>query len=149
MERLYPILEEQMEGGGSGRLIVTGSSMLPTLRQGRDSVVLKRPGTLQRGDIILYRRRSEQYVLHRIIRVREGGLLCCGDNQWQTERVEQDQVLAVVTAVQRRGRSFSTAGLCFRLWTVIWLALFPGRRPLIAVRRRLGRIKRFWKNRGC
>lgn len=144
MEQIYPLMEDQLERGGATILAVTGSSMLPTLRQGRDMAVLKKPEHLKRGSIILYRRYTGQFVLHRIVQVQDSGFLCCGDNQWQTEAVEPNQVLAAVAAVRRRGREVPADGPLSRLW----LALFPARRPLLAIRRRLGRIKRIWKSRG-
>ena len=146
MAQLYPLLAEQMEGGGSCLLAVTGSSMLPTLRQGRDVVVLRRPEELRRGDVILYRRESGQYVLHRIIRHAWRDCLCCGDNQRQTERVKREQILAVVSAVRRGGRLLSTRSFGWRLWSRLWLALFPARRPILWARRRLGRLRQIRKN---
>ncbi len=146
MEQMYPLLEEQMKQQGDAVIAVTGFSMLPTLRQGRDAVALAQPGRLRRGDIILYRRKAGQFVLHRIVREQEDGLLCCGDNQWKLETVEREQVLAVVCAVWRKGRKVPTNSPC--LWTGLWLVLFPVRRPLLAVRRALGRLKRKWKQRG-
>ena len=40
MEELVPLLQLQMETGGSARLIVTGYSMMPMLHHRKDSVVL-------------------------------------------------------------------------------------------------------------
>lgn len=146
MERLYPLLAEQLERGGSALLPVTGSSMLPALRQGRDTVVLCPPEELRRGDVILFLRGNGRYVLHRIIRRSGPGFLCCGDNQWQTERVAAEQVLARVSAVRRRGREIPAASPGWRLWAWLWTALMPVRRPVLRVRRGLGKLRRIWKN---
>ena len=57
MEELMPLLQLQMETGGSARLTVTGSSMMPMLRDRKDQVFLEPiTGPLKKGDLPLYRR---------------------------------------------------------------------------------------------
>ena len=144
MEELYPILEEQLASGGRCLLPVTGSSMLPALRQGRDAAVLeKRP--VGRGDVILYRRENGAFILHRIVGERGGAWLCCGDNQWQSEAVPRDRVLAAVSAVRRGGAEWSVSRPAWRLWSALWVGLFPLRRPLIALRRLAGNLKKSFR----
>ena len=106
MERLAELLEFQLDRGGRAALTVTGNSMVPMLRHRRDSVVLTRPpeGGPRRGDIILYRRDSGQYVLHRVVEARgEDSLVCCGDHDWRREAVSPGQVLAVVESCAADG----------------------------------------------
>ena len=144
MEELYPILEEQLAGGGRCMLPVTGSSMLPALRQGRDAAVLERR-SVGRGDVILYRRENGAFILHRIVGERSGAWLCCGDNQWQSEAVPKDRVLAAVSAVRRGGAEWSVDRPAWRLWSALWVGLFPLRRPLIALRRLAGNLKKSFR----
>ena len=103
MDQLMPLIRTQLETGGKARLQVTGTSMTPYLRNGKDSVLLCPAKNLKKGDIILYRRPSGRYVLHRIIRIREDYFLCCGDNQWFLETVSIHQVEALVCARYRNG----------------------------------------------
>lgn len=144
MEQLGPLLEEQL-AHGFARLPVTGSSMLPMLREGRDMVRLVRAdGPLDRGEVLLYRRESGQYVLHRLIRMEdEKTCLCCGDNQWEKELVPLERVIARAESFSRRGSWVDTRHnpiyCCYR---TIWTALFPVRRPIILVRRLLGCLRR-------
>lgn len=144
MEQLGPLLEEQLDYG-SARLPVTGSSMLPMLREGRDMVrLVKAEGTLRRGEVILYRRESGQYVLHRLIRMEDADIcLCCGDNQWQRELVPRERVIARVEGFFRAGTWIDTRRhkgyLCYQH---VWTALFPVRRPIILARRLLGCLRR-------
>ncbi len=57
-----------------------GVSMLPFLKEGRDSVRLVSPTAApQKYDIVLYRVGSE-YVLHRIIGFDGDNYIICGDN---------------------------------------------------------------------
>lgn len=143
MEELVPLLEIQLQNGGKARLTVTGYSMMPMLRNRRDSVVLITPqAACKLGDIILYRRENGSYVLHRIIALREDGYICCGDNQAEREPVGQEQILAVVEGFNRKGKYYSVKHFGYRLYADIWVKGFVLRRPYIAVRRRLGRLAR-------
>ena len=71
MEELWQLLQLQLSSGGRARLPVTGYSMMPMLRNRKDTVELIPAADRQkRGAVILYRRESGAYVLHRIIRVK-------------------------------------------------------------------------------
>lgn len=143
MEELAKILQLQIDTAGSARLTVTGSSMLPMLHHGKDTVTLspvhEPPG---KGDLALYRRDDGAYVLHRILRPVRDGYLCCGDNQWQTEVIRGDQLLALVTGFTRNGVARLTTHWGYRLYVWLWVGLHPVRRYILAVRRRLGRLWR-------
>ena len=71
---LMPIIEDAFSQGLSVTLPITGNSMRPLFRHKRDSVVLSAcdPYSLKRGDVPLYQRENGQYVLHRIVRVKQG-----------------------------------------------------------------------------
>ena len=145
MDQLYPLLQTQLESGGVARLVVTGSSMVPTLQSRRDAVCLQLPDKpLKKGDIILYKRENGQFVLHRIVSVPvDGTFFCCGDNQWEKETVSQAQVLSVVSALIRGGKTVTEDSGLPLLWAKCWVAFLPVRRPLLALRRRAGKIKRY------
>ena len=79
-QELLPLIREQLAQGGSVRIAPNGTSMLPMLRQGMDTVVLSPvPERLQKYDIPFYRRDNGQFVLHRITAVGET-YACIGDN---------------------------------------------------------------------
>lgn len=144
MASLAELLSLQMESGGLARLIVTGSSMHPTLRHCKDAVFLRPVDReLKRGDVILYRRASGRFVLHRIVSKPKGdAFICSGDNQWQKETVEISQVMAVTDGFIRKVKAYGEDNPLYRLWIAVWVFLFPVRRPLLAFRRYLGRIRR-------
>ncbi len=143
MESLSELLRLQMENGGRAKLTVTGDSMYPMLKNCRDSVELMPIAPQQKkGDIILYRRDNGQFILHRIIAVTEDGYICCGDNQWEKEPVRHDQLLAVVDSFTRNGKQYTLNQASYRLYVAAWLGLFPVRRYLLGIRRRLGRLRR-------
>ena len=112
-----------------GKLIYSnvGDSMLPLIRAGRDLVVIEAVHRrLKRREVPLYRRDSGQYVLHRILRVRENDYVLCGDNRWARETgVTDNQILGVMTAVVRNGVTVPVSDLRYRLYVHLWCDLFP------------------------
>ncbi len=143
MEQLVQLIALQLEKGGRSPLTVTGSSMMPMLYGRRDMVELIPPAHRQKkGDIILYRRKNSQYVLHRIIGLTADGYICCGDNQVSKEPVSQEQLIAVVNGFVRKGRTYSIDGLGYRFYRWLWVNLFFLRPGYIWLRRRLGRLRK-------
>ena len=144
MESLIPVIRMQLENGGRAPLVVTGISMHPTLRNCRDMVeLIPPPETLCRGDLILYRRADGAYVLHRIVTTpRDGKFICSGDNQWEPEDVESDQVIALADIYVRNGKKIPVSAPLCRLWVWLWVGMFPVRKPFIKLRQALGRLRR-------
>ena len=122
-----------------GRLIYTnvGDSMLPLIRDGRDLLVIEPPeGRLKKYDIAFYRRDSGQYVLHRVLEVREHDYVICGDNRWNRETGVTDRhILGVLKAVIRDGREISMSDPQMKLYAHLWCDFFPARAALLKVRR--------------
>ena len=147
MEQLVQLLDVQLRTGGKAYLTVTGNSMRPVLRNLTDRVELIPVGKLRSGDIILYRRENEQYVLHRILRaLPDDSYLCCGDNQWETEVIRREQILAVVSGFSRGNKTYPVSHPGYQMYVRTWVALHPIRKPLLAVRRRLGSLRTALKN---
>ena len=109
-----------------------GSSMLPFIRGGRDSVTLRKMPSVEVGDIVLIRLPGPRYVLHRVIRVEEGKVTLMGDgNISGTESCPPQDVLGTVTAIQRgKRRVIPGKGR----W---WRRLKPFRRYILAIYRRI------------
>ena len=105
-----------LEAGGQVTLTVTGTSMLPLLRPGKDSVLLRSENNPKKGDILLYRRKNGRFVLHRVISKTQNALLCCGDNQWRKEPVEQAQVVAAVTGYCRSGKEKALSSFGYKFY---------------------------------
>lgn len=102
MDEILPIITAVISDGGLFRLYIKGTSMMPLLRQGKDSVMLGTPSELKENDIILYKRNNGAYVLHRIIRIKKSGYLICGDNQFVIERgINSNNVIAKVVSFFR------------------------------------------------
>ncbi|MBQ2140615.1 MAG: S24/S26 family peptidase [Acidaminococcaceae bacterium] len=137
-----PVIETSLKNGGSVRLTITGTSMVPTIRGGRDQVTLCAvAGPLKKYDLPLYRRENGQFILHRIVRVdKEGAYVCCGDHQWVREPgIRPDQIIAVVSEICRKGKTFSVRNIRYRLWSRLWVWLLPVRKYLFRIYQLLSR----------
>lgn len=136
--------EEELQK--NGRLIYTnvGVSMLPLLRQNRDLMIIEKPtGRLKKYDCPLYKRDDGHYVLHRILKVRENDYVICGDNCWQREYgITDDNIIGVLTAVVRDGKTILVADWRYRLYVHIWCDFFWVRYVLLRFKNLLVRLKR-------
>ncbi len=126
-EALMSQLPQLLQEAESVPLIISGNSMSPFLMHGRDTVYLSKvTQPLKKGDMILYRRRSGAYILHRICRVHDGVYDLVGDGQYGIEPgIRPEQVLAVVTAVRRNGKLLQKGSFCWELFEHVWLDLLP------------------------
>lgn len=141
MAALIEVISLQLETAGKANLTVTGYSMLPMLKQFRDSVQLEPiTGKLQAGDIALYRRDNGNYILHRVIRLTPEGYLFCGDNQYDLEPVRQDQLEARVCGFSRKGKQHQLDAPAYRLYCWCSVHLFGIRKCYIRLRRCFGRL---------
>lgn len=116
------LIREVLASGGEFRLYPHGISMLPLLRQGRDSVSLRRVDSpIRKGDILFYQRPDGSFVLHRVRAVTPNGLTMIGDNQTLPERgVSPDWVIGRVTRIFRDDKEVICDGLRYRLYRKLW-----------------------------
>ncbi|MBR2047524.1 MAG: S24/S26 family peptidase [Oscillospiraceae bacterium] len=121
LKDLMPLIREQLAAGRQVRFKPRGTSMLPMLRQGIDSVVLSPlPEQLKKYDLPLYQRSSGQFVLHRIVEVGDS-YTCLGDNQFEKEPgIRHDQMIAVVTAFTRGDKRHSVNEPGYWLYCRVW-----------------------------
>ena len=123
LAQLFPIIEEKLKSGGEVSFKPHGTSMLPLIRQGRDSVTLEKlKDEPQKHDVIFYRRADGQFVLHRIIGEDNNGFILCGDNQTVREYgVRREQIIGIMTSVTRDGEKILCTNpkylkYCKKLW---------------------------------
>ncbi|MBE6750632.1 MAG: hypothetical protein E7560_05665 [Ruminococcaceae bacterium] len=114
---LVPLIEEQLSEGKTVKFAPKGTSMLPLLREGRDTVTLcaiNRP--LEKYDIGFYRRQNGQYVLHRIVDIKDT-VTCCGDGQfWLEKGLLPSQFIGVVCAFSRDNKTYSVTSWSYKFY---------------------------------
>lgn len=142
LAQMYPIISEVLASGGTFTLTITGTSMYPTLLGKRDRVTLSAaPARLKKLDLPLYRRKDGSFVLHRIIGIsKDDSYICCGDHQTLREPgIRQEQIVGLVTAIERKGKQFPATKRKYRIWVRVWYWLLPMRGLIFRAARRLGR----------
>ena len=125
-----------LDSGGEFTIYPQGTSMLPLIRQGRDSVTLAKPSApLKRGDIAFYLRDNGQYVLHRVVGTGGGRYTMCGDNQTVPEKgIEPRQIIGAAVKINRDGKPVQDR-FFYRIYKLLWHGFFIRRVFL-----KLGRI---------
>ena len=116
--------EEQL--AQNGKLIYTnkGDSMIPLIKQDRDLLIIEPAnGRLKKYDVPLYKRDSGQYVLHRILKVRE-------------------DIIGVLTAVVRDDKEISVNNWKYKLYVHLWCDMFPIRAFIVHAVNKIKRIIR-------
>ena len=121
--------EEQL--AQNGKLIYTnkGDSMIPLIKQDRDLLIIEPAnGRLKKYDVPLYKRDSGQYVLHRILKVREDDYVM--------------HIIGVLTAVVRDDKEISVNNWKYKLYVHLWCDMFPIRAFIVHAVNKIKRIIR-------
>lgn len=120
-DEFMPCVLGMLADGARVPLLVSGNSMAPFLRDGRDTVIisaLHRERRLHRGDIAFFTRPDGSYVMHRVIRTDGAGVYFIGDAQSVTEGpVPRERVVAAVDTVIRRGRTVRRSSATWRFFS--------------------------------
>ena len=104
MEKLK--IEEVIARDGKYIGPTVGVSMLPMLKNRRDTiVVLPKTERLKPLDVALYHR-GDAYVLHRVLKPIDGGYLIRGDNCYSDELIPEDDVFGVLSEFFRKDKHF-------------------------------------------
>lgn len=119
-------------------LPVKGSSMLPFIIGGKESVELVPPTAAQIGDVVLAWVDGCRYVVHRVIEISpKGDITLMGDgNILGTEHCTQKDIVATAVKVIDASGKKRPLPNNSRSWK-LWNALRPVRRWLLAIYRRV------------
>ena len=147
LEEAIDIIEEILASGGTLRIYPRGTSMLPFIVEGRDSVELRAYDREPRkNDIAFYKRDNGQFVLHRIVRTGNDGIYTmCGDNQTALEKgIREDQIIAFAETVYRKNRVINDKNFRYRVYLFFW-GIMPFRQVAFFWRRCIGKLARIFK----
>ena len=139
MTEIAPMVEEAFEQGKEFNLITAGTSMLPMLRDRKDTVVLRKiDRKLKKYDLPLYKRADGSFVLHRIVGKGRDGYKMSGDNHLEIEYpVTDGQMIAVVSAYIKDGKRIPVDSPGYKIYC-IWHVNFG--KLLRKIRHRLARM---------
>ena len=119
--------------------VVYGYSMHPFLHNGRDKVVLAPPAPPRTGQVVLAEIAPQRYALHRIIKIEGNTITMRGDGNplAMTEQFTADKIVGTATAFIRKGEYVSTNSRKWKIYSTLWNATRPIRRPLLSLYRRI------------
>ena len=125
------LIREVLASGGEFRLYPHGTSMLPLLRQGIDSVALRSLDRAPRKyDILFYQRTDGSYILHRVKEVTSEGLIMWGDNHTMLEYgVTDNMIIGYAARIFRGEHELDCQCLVYRVY--LWLWQFKAIRRII------------------
>lgn len=130
---LFGMVGELISEGREVVITPKGNSMLPFIRNGRDSVLLKnldRPAEV--GDILLVKI-GDRYIMHRVFAVDGRRITLMGDgNVRNKEHCTTDDVIGIVTEIHKKGGRVVIPGKG-RFWRLIR----PLRRYILAIYKRV------------
>lgn len=137
--------EEEINRNGILAYTNIGCSMMPLLRQNRDLMIIEKVhGRCRKYDVPLYKRKNGMYVLHRILKVRENDYVLCGDHCWQKEYgVTDKQIIGILTAVVRDGKTIPVTDWRYRAYVHLWCDFFYLRAGILRLKAFLRRVKAF------
>ena len=127
------MLRELVREGREVSMLITGSSMTPFLFHQKDTICFRTPDrALRRGDMVFYERPDGSFVMHRIYKVKPEGFYIVGDAQQEIEGpVAREQIFAIVTKANRRGKWIGPGDFWWEFFEHIWIRMVPFRRIIM------------------
>ena len=106
LNEMEPRIRETLDKNGEVSFVSAGRSMLPIIRDRKDTVTLVKPKkNIKAGDVVFYQRDNGRFILHRVMYVNAGTYVMRGDNQWDNEyNVRRDQIIGVLKSIERNGK---------------------------------------------
>lgn len=109
--------------------VTNGNSMWPLFRSGKDkAVIVPQNADFKVNDVLLYcNPHTKEFILHRIIKIDEDGLIIRGDNLYFNEtNVKKDDIIGVLKGFYRGGKYFDCKkSLTYKLYVILIRAIFP------------------------
>lgn len=124
LNELEPIILEKLASDGIVSFSSHGTSMMPMLRDGKDSIdLIKKPDKIRKYDVIFYKRDDGHFVLHRVVKVcKDNTFILRGDNQYIKEKgVRYDNVIAILKSFTRKGKKYNVNQFKYKLYSHFWV----------------------------
>lgn len=113
-------IEEMLSSEGVYIATTVGFSMFPLLRNRKDNaVILPKPTQFKKYDVPLYKR-GEQYILHRIIDIKENKYIIRGDNcEFIETDIKDENIIGILDGVFRGNVYISVHNPLYKLYSYV------------------------------
>lgn len=136
MEEIRKMISE----GKTVTITLKGNSMNPFIVHLRDQMTLGpwKDEDIRKGTVALVRDIYGNHLIHRIIKREGNKVTLLGDgNIGITETATLDNVIGIMYALTRKGRTYTPKSLTWRIYSAIWAFLTPVRRYPLGLWRRI------------
>ena len=105
---------------------IQGKSMLPLFRQKKDCVIISKENLsdIKKYDIVLYKVPSN-YILHRVLKIKDDTLIIRGDNTFNLEYVPLKNIEGKVKAFYRNNKYINIYTPSLKTYIIFWNLVFP------------------------
>ena len=111
-------------------MTISGTSMEPFLIHNRDRIYFQIPKEpIKKGDMVFFQRKTGEYVMHRIMKVRANQYYLSGDHHTFLEGpIEKTQIFAKVVSVERNGVWLSEEDYIWKFYADWWRRAYWARK---------------------
>lgn len=102
LEKFYPLIIEAFNDNKTFSFPIKGKSMRPLLKNDDIVTIKKIDNDIKKGDILLYKRNDDSFVLHRLNKIKKNHYLIVGDHQTKIDLVEYNQLIGKVINYQKK-----------------------------------------------
>ncbi len=114
-----------------------GVSMLPMLKNRRDTIVVQaKRERLKPLDVALYVR-GDKYILHRVLSLTEKGYIIRGDNCYFDENVPEEAVIGVLTEFFRKDKHYFCTDEKYLRYATKRVKGYPRRRKFVFAKQKI------------
>jgi len=135
---LFDSINIMLQEGYDAEFTVVGNSMWPFLSNERDRVIVRarENSSIKKGDIVLFCPEEGRYLLHRVTQLRDGMFQTAGDGNCFYDGFFPEECLnSIAISFRRKEKFVSCQNLLYRIYSKIWMFLFPIRRHLLRLLR--------------
>ncbi len=150
MASLYELIAPVIEDGDTVKINVSGYSMYPLVVSRRDRVLLGKVEQLKIGDVPLFRREDGSFILHRIVKIKDGAYAMMGDYETKEEYpIYPSQIVAVAKGFYRKEKFISCESAIYRLYSFVWRHTLCIRVPILKLLAKMVSFKTKNKRKKC
>ena len=126
--------------GERGVLVYTnrGNSMHPLIKEGKDVLVItSQIQDINLFDIILTKRPSGRYILHRVVRKNNDGTFdIAGDNSYKCDRgIKKTEIIGKLTTIIRNDKKNELDSFFYKIYVLVWCRFFIIRKPILLLKK--------------